>query len=99
MRAQAMMYLTKLSTEPEHLFDEDLAMQHEEMEIMLETYLDDMRGTCNRLHLLIRQVGGRRQADRTSVSVCVASVCVLRVCACCECVRVCPVFACACVRG
>lgn len=50
------MYLTKLYLEPNHLLDPDLREQHEEMETMLETYLDTMRGTCNRLQLMLREV-------------------------------------------
>ena len=50
------MYLTKLYMEPSHLLDPDLREQHEEMETMLETYLDTMRGTCNRLQLMLREV-------------------------------------------
>ena len=50
------MYLTKLYNEPEHLYDEGLHAEHEEMETMLETYLDSMRGTCSQLQLLLREV-------------------------------------------
>jgi len=50
------MYLTKLYLEPDHLLDLDLPQQHEEMETMLETYLDAMRGACNRLQLMLREV-------------------------------------------
>ena len=53
---QAMMYLTKLHENPSRLLDADLCREHEEMEIMLEAYLDAMRGICNRLQLLYQEV-------------------------------------------
>ena len=50
------MYLTKLHENPSRLLDADLSREHEEMEIMLEAYLDAMRGICNRLQLLYQEV-------------------------------------------